>query len=43
MLAAALATSGWVVWRRYRVVAREADPAANDAWVRLGQAWRFRR
>ena len=43
MLLAALATIGWVVWRRYSAVAREADPAANDAWVRLGQAWRFRR
>lgn len=43
MLLAALATTSWVLWRRYSVAAREADPAANDAWARLGRAWRWQR
>ena len=42
-LLAALATSGWVLWRRYSAVTREADPEANDAWARLRQAWRWKR
>ncbi len=42
-LLAALATSGWAVWRGYRRLATEADPEAARAWTRVGQAWRWRR
>ena len=41
-LLAALATSGWAVWRGYRRQANEADPEAAQAWTRVGQAWRWR-
>ncbi len=43
LLLAALATTSWVLWRRYSAVARAADPEANEAWARLGRAWRWKR
>jgi len=42
-LLAALAMSAWAVWRGYRRLASETDPAAAQAWTRVGQAWHWRR
>jgi tyrosine-protein kinase Etk/Wzc len=42
-LAALLASSVYVVFRRYRLMVREQDPAAQQAWAQLAQAWRLRK
>jgi uncharacterized protein involved in exopolysaccharide biosynthesis len=42
-LIATLATSAWVVLRRYSAFAREIDPAGASAWARVRRAWRWRR
>jgi capsule polysaccharide export protein KpsE/RkpR len=42
-LLALLATSGFVVVRRYVAVTRERDPNRAAAWTALGRAWRLRR
>ena len=42
-LLALIATSGYVVLRRYSAFVREHDPDSAAAWARLSQAWRLRR
>jgi len=42
-LLALLATSVWVVWRRYGALARENDPETAAAWQSLTRAWKLRR
>lgn len=42
-LLAALASSAWIVWRRYRAQQRVADPEADLAWSRAARAWNWRR
>lgn len=41
--AAFLATSAFVIARRYRALLREQDPEAAAAWARVSDAWRVRR
>ena len=41
-LLALLASSAWVVWRRFSVVSRENDPEAQAARLSLARAWRLR-
>lgn len=43
MLVALLASSAYVVLRRYFAMAREQDPGAALAWQSLASAWRWRR
>jgi capsule polysaccharide export protein KpsE/RkpR len=40
---ALLASSAFVVLRRYKAFVREHDPDSAAAWARLSQAWRLRR
>jgi uncharacterized protein involved in exopolysaccharide biosynthesis len=40
---ALLASSAYVVLRRYNAFMREHDPGSAAAWERLAQAWRLRR
>ncbi len=42
-LAALVASSGWVVARRYVALRRARDPIASAAWRGLVRAWRIRR
>lgn len=42
-LAALLASSLYVIARRYRALMREQDPESAQAWERLSAAWRWRR
>lgn len=42
-LVALLASSAFVIARRYRALVREQDPEAAQAWDRLAAAWRLRR
>jgi capsule polysaccharide export protein KpsE/RkpR len=42
-LLALLASSAWIVTRRYSAAARENDPAQAAAWSSFARAWRWRR
>lgn len=42
-LVALLASSAFVIARRYRALVREQDPQSAQAWAKLAQAWRIRR